>query len=195
MQIVSHTGFWVFYSFFLHPFFYNLFYLWLRKGQKLHSNRWKKESMKCILNALTSLVAETRDTGSFSVPTLPLPTQVYQAPFPWLLFTEKCSRLQQLPLLQIPYVSLSLFLFLLHSFKQRVIIFKRSFYAPFNSWMCIYCICWVVWECINWKWSKLSVGHIFPSLPLLFKHRNSSASLVIVNHHLCELLSYSHVFA
>lgn len=72
---------------------------------------------------------------------------------------------------------------------------KEVCYAPFNSWMCIYCICWVVWECINWKWSKLSVGHIFPSLPLLFKHRNSSASLVIVNHHLCELPSYSHVFA
>lgn len=73
--------------------------------------------MKCILNALTSLVAETRDTDSFSVPTLPLPTQVYQAPFPWLLFTEKCSRLQQLPLLQIPLCE-SLFILVFIAFFQ-----------------------------------------------------------------------------
>lgn len=72
--------------FFLHPFFCNFFHLWLRKGQETHCNRWKKGGMKCILDTLTSLVAKTRDTGSFSVPILPLPTQVCQAPFPWLHF-------------------------------------------------------------------------------------------------------------
>ena len=149
--------------------------------------------MKCILDTLTSLVAKTRDTGSFSVPILPLPTQVFQAPFPWLHFMValNCNRFSysRFPI----WVSLYSCFYCILS-NKGLSFWKEVCYAPFNSCMCVYCICWVVWECINWKWSKLSVGHILASLPLIFKHRNSSAFLVIIKCHLCELPSYPHVF-
>lgn len=126
----------IFPFFFLHPFFYNFFLLWLRKGQKIHSNRWKKGSMKCILDILTSLVAETRDTGSFSVSTLPLPTQVCQAPFPWLHFTAalNCNHFSysRFPI----WVSLYSCFYCILSNKGLSFL-KEVCYAPFNSCMCV----------------------------------------------------------
>ena len=109
----------------------------------------------------TSLVAQNRDTGGFSVSTLPLPTQACQAPFPGLHFMAalNCNHFSysRFPI----WVSLYSCFYCMLSNKGLSFL-KEVCYVPFNSCMCVYCICWVAWECVNWKWSKLSVGLFWP---------------------------------
>ena len=101
-----------FYSFFwLYYFLYKSFHHQLRKCQEWYSNMWKKERIRYIFNTLKSLAVENRDTCSASLPTIPLPHIGLLGDFLWHHFTQNWSKLQPVPLLQIPYSSLPLFLF------------------------------------------------------------------------------------
>ena len=150
-----------FYSFFwLYYFLYKSFHHQLRKCQEWYSNMWKKERIRYIFNTLKSLAVENRDTCSASLPTIPLPHIGLLGDFLWHHFTQNWSKLQPVPLLQIPYSSLPLFLFFFFiAFFQA-----KSYYFYFFNLILFFNFTILYWFSHISKWIRHRYIHVFPIL-------------------------------